>query len=1047
MKEKKPAMVNGSDNTGGGDRHQERESGQAAKGGFAEHVKQRITDVRKDRQTILTAGVVFSGLLALWKAFRLWGGSPSQEREPSRAEKGGPAEQEKQQIPDVQKHRQAIFGCHQKRESGPAEKDGSAKEGKGLIHFVRTHRQPILAVVGGLPGLWALYEAFSLWGFGSPIPPWLGIVAVVSLGIVWLFALCRCVWDLANREDCMYSWNTLLAVIIPMLVMSVLFARLAYRWRLSEKTVILVEASSGSEGTTDHVHSAARLIKDGIERNIRPADRPYVKVILGKGDDKPARGDEKSRSQEIPILELALHYRADMIVSVWQATADANGVISVNFHVVRAPPEIPREFITRREDRPEPVLFNEKDVENFTVPWCAAKDLQSYECGLMIGAGAYASHDWERAEWYFRRALKIIEPKPECTSGSPRDTAPGAQQTAVAAHKKASSWKYLQGDEALLNLYLAHCLFNRGNVKAAVATYDEALRIARTLEPADTRRRAMLGSIHLGRGIAHRTIDEYVLATDDLRKAASYLRSSRDSSAAPRADAGQDGMDVVRWQSAAAEHYSEGEKYLIMREYPHAEEHFKIAADIYRFLAENQPESEPPAPGRGQQSCRAKEPLPYRLRLARTFVRLGEVHKRKALSVARSDVDRDSAIKLLKEAIRITREFPDQRDSHALRIRAEAYRHLGEAYCSLDEESSRQEACRLHKEAVKIWESIPDVNEAAVEQVRVGIAYRQLSSLLDDEPRKQSYHREEIYHYRQAAEALIADRDHAEALLSVLGGIFYTPDPNALKGIWANRTAHHLGNAVLNIAEAEFIHPEPDSHEVYHACRPLAYAVKWYEKAKKQMKVYHACGLLAYAVACYAEAEKRMRTGGKECDGWYKQVHDKERNESLEDDLAWCRTLYGYALLKRAMLKRPGDSHDCDCREAIRILAEANAYLRNGRDSDDQGFLVVDLFSLGLSRAELRETDLARNRLRAAFGGLRDMERTGKRLWYAPHLCNMMDDLSKLCPDLGMADKKTDMTTLKAWLQGDSARKGRLTLDAILRCLDEEAKDAGKAND
>jgi hypothetical protein len=46
-----------------------------------------------------------------------------------------------------------------------------------------------------------------------------------------------------------------------------------------------------------------------------------------------------------------------------------------------------------------------------------------------------------------------------------------------------------------------------------------------------------------------------------------------------------------------------------------------------------------------------------------------------------------------------------------------------------------------------------------------------------------------------------------------------------------------------------------------------------------------------------------------------------------------------------------------------------------------------------------------------------------------------------------MADKKNDVATLKAWLQGDPARKGRLILDAILRCLSEEAKDAGKADD
>ncbi|MHC4692973.1 MAG: hypothetical protein ACYS67_09535, partial [Planctomycetota bacterium] len=162
---------------------------------------------------------------------------------------------------------------------------------------------------------------------------------------------------------------------------------------------------------------------------------------------------------------------------------------------------------------------------------------------------------------------------------------------------------------------------------------------------------------------------------------------------------------------------------------------------------------------------------------------------------------------------------------------------------------------------------------------------------------------------------------------------------------------HHLAFSLTNLAET-------------HICRYRAYLDQQTSDTNEHDTITHskkrpadpndirkACKHLEFAAECYRKAVKKLH---EERDKkWIEIIKEKERNMSLKDDLAWCLTLQGYALIKNRP-KDPNDPNDHNeyYRNVKKILVKAKNRFRELRDVDES-HRVLSLFALTVSQVEL----------------------------------------------------------------------------------------------
>ncbi|MHC4692974.1 MAG: tetratricopeptide repeat protein [Planctomycetota bacterium] len=563
----------------------------------------------------------------------------------------------------------------------------------------------IIAIVGPcIAGIFAFWEGFGQWWFGFPVPFWIYFVLATVILVIWVVAFCGYYGEAhpermpaqkkKEQEEkgklrCL-SINMFVMIAIPVLLLGVLGGNLAINWRLTEKIVILVEPFEGDE---EKPYYLARAVKSGIERNIRLSDRHCIKVVLGKS--------HKDKSiKEVPLDERALKYRADMVISGWCTKRNSEFLIGTNFHVVRLPQGLPAVFRRQESDYPLSMIFDNKEIENFRVHFTLG-GLLEYDSILIIGAGAYASGKWDMAEHYFRKALDLIKKGQVCTSSDQNRVSQYfpyyARKIVEQRRKKVYSEEYIEGDKALLKLYIGHCLFNQGRLDCAIDYYHEAVKQGEEIPESDMRYSEILTNAYMGRGIAYREKNEFDLAAHDFKKLAGHSLFSDGFEPRRTYESRYPVKGSVGLKVYTKRFYERGEKYLKSRAHPHAQSELETSVKMLRAL------SNEAFTNKLEQECS--------FLLAKSLVRLGEVHSRQALPETWNEKHTNSAIKYLNEASNIIEELKqdeadvnDVFDEHDLKeLHADCLRHLGDVHRLMDRIDDVNDANDYHGKARDLW--------------------------------------------------------------------------------------------------------------------------------------------------------------------------------------------------------------------------------------------------------------------------------------------------------------------------------------------------------
>lgn len=888
------------------------------------------------------------------------------------------------------------------------------------------------AIISGFVAAW---QGFGQWWFGFPVSKWIPIVVAVLLNAIWLAAVCKYLSDRQENVVRLLSWNTLLMITLPTLVLGVLMGYFATRWQLMRKIVILVEPFDRIDQVQDSgtfvqdPEGIAETIKSGLERAIRSELKSLdVRVVLGKRH-------EKGRSEDIPLDELALKYRADMVISGWYVErivdSDTEFLVCPKFQVVRVPKPLPEVFRTRSNVYPETITFSRKEIEKFDVN-LKLGNLLPYEATLILGAGAYASGDWKMAQHFFTEAIWKAE-KLDSPENCLKTNVESSEKVSEAKKKGQSSVKHeqLKGDKALLQLYIGHCLINRGEYERAIIRYDDAVEAGKEILPSDMRYGDILASAYLARGVAYRRVNAFELAGRDFETAGGYLPTSLGPRPLRAEQAKFLSGDREKLLEGAEKYYNRGERYLIQSEHRHAQAYLEMSVEFYRKLLKGMPTT--------VQDI-------YSLKLAESLVRLGETHNRLAKPELRDDENTQLAIERLEEAIGLTGRFGNQEDRTMLEIRADALRHLGEAYRAQDKNDEVKKALHYHADANSIWLKLEKLKntekqktkiliKVAGEKTRIGNVYRRLDDLDPDE--------------KHLTNALCA---YKEAIRK-LGGEEYLKIPypdsndnmvdvNEVKDKLETETAkkiiiHHLAHSIGNLAETH-IKRSLDESDRQDPNDPNELDE---QKIKKDIET--ACELLDYATRCYRVAVNKLH--GEMDPNWIKRIRNEERNLDLRDDLAWCLTLYGYALIKQGP-PDPNDPNDYYDRVS-RILTQAKRCFDELRDADvEQGHLVFNFFALTVPQLELEQPQVPQQTFLDACNLLRDLTREEKKVWYMDYVCDILDELinRKFHIAEEPKDDEANFENLKNWLKASRVREGRRALDKIIESMQKKLKAGGK---
>ena len=463
----------------------------------------------------------------------------------------------------------------------------------------------------------------------------------------------------------------------------------------------------------------------------------------------------------------------------------------------------------------------------------------------------------------------------------------------------------------------------------------------------------------------------------------------------------------------------------------------------------------------------------YRLGLAGSLVRLGEVHHRQAGSENPEYAARAAeAIKQLEEANKILK---DRGDDKSKRFRAECLRHLGIAHFAKQERDEYKTAEDYHKQAQELWKNLKIYNEVAGELARIGDVHRRRATLGDKDLNEFD---NAIEKYKEAAEELWAE-DYLDSLDS---DSQTNSDPNAkrcelVEKVMAAKNAHHLANALTHLAEA-------------HIERHRETEQKNWEADPADLS--KAIGLLDCAVKCYRRVLKEKEKEDKKVDKDKKknQVDKKEkekeekqktwsdllaeeRNPDLRDDLAWCLTIRGYGLLMHARhLREQGLSKkkEATLKEAETILQKAEKVLQEAvalhrelpGEDEDKDNLAWNLFALAAAQYGLVEKDSEKLKagersLLEACKMLRKMTRRKKKIWFSDYLEDCLTVLSENEHVRGLMkeetkngeakneeakkeerEKKDDIDKLVDWWRSSVVREGKEALDNIISALEEK---------
>ena len=884
---------------------------------------------------------------------------------------------------------------------------------KPLWAVAKKHWAPLTALTPTIPGLFAFWRWFpQYWsGFWRHGLIWL-VISGVAVALIWLVALVVCL--IKRRQLKPWHWEAALAIGIPFLVGGILLTSFVHRWRTTRNVLIFVEPFSGIGKQHDGI---AERIKIGIEKEIPPEDKRRVKVMLGN-----KRESDSADSAE--LQEIAKRHLADMIIS--GSYIDDGGKVHVctNFRVVHVPKELPAVF-RGRESFPQIRVFSKQEIENASVYFVVGPALEC-ECSLMLGAGAYASENWEMAEKYFRKALCKIE-KRESKIRKRQSLDPNSDPNSETPEQQL---KRLKADKALAQLYCGHALINQDKLAQAIGQYDDAIEHCKEASAGNIRCQEILAWAYVSRGIAYRQRNAFEAAAADFQEVGEYSRLANYSGKREGYDLPTySAEDEVELYKLAKGWYKHGEEYLTGGTLVHAQTEFEMSAQVFGKL-------------RKISHLTASRRL-YDFEFARSLVRLGEVHHRQAGSENPEYAARAAeAIKKLEEANKILK---DANDPNSIRLRAECLRHLGIAHFAKQERDEYKTAEDYHKQAQELWKSLKIYNEVAGELVRIGDVHRRLATLGDKDLNEFD---NAIEKYKDAVKKL-----GAKAYLASLDSDSQTKsDPNRetndlVRKAVAAKNAHHLANALTHLAEA---------HIERHRERDRDTEQKNWEADPNDLS--KAIGFLDCAVKCYRgvlgelkkeQEEKDADKGGKKGKEKrkYAEVLREERNKDLRDDLAWCLTIRGYGLLMQARHlreQRLPKKKEATLKEAEQVLQEAQGFHRElpGEDEDKDN-LAWNLFALAAAQYELVEKDseklkAGKRSLLEACNMLREMTRKKKKIWFSDYLEDSLNVLWEHAQETkGKHVKEEDIKKLREWWKSNVVREGKEALDNIIRELEK----------
>ena len=848
-------------------------------------------------------------------------------------------------------------------------------------------------------GLLTFYEGFGEWWFGfwPKAWPWL-VGSVVLFVIFWLILFCKYLWD--RQENKVDTCNTILVIALPFLLLGFFLASFFWHWRNTEKVVILVEQFKGAEKGAD----VARSIKSHLDKAIHFPDRRCVKVILGKNYEED--------SKEIPLHEHAIKCRADMIISGWYKKTGNTTLVCVNFHLANTPKSFPAVFRGRENRYPETFIFSEQEMNNFNIDFCLGK-LLTHEFKLILGAGAYASGNWEMAEKYFDEALKSMKSNKESVL---QDSCP----------KNDERKKLLEIDEALLHLYSGYSLVNQDKLTKAITQFSEAIKLCErkfnTEEKdqettarayTDAKYQEILARAYMGRGITYRERNSFKAATADFQKVERCPLRSDELKLGGEYDFPE---NMVELNNLAENYLKDGDNYLKDGMLVHAQAELEISEELFSRLS--------------KKALLTAQKRQYDYGLAQSIVRLGEAHNRQALHEIRDDEHTNQAIKCLNDALKVIEDLEGQGGpgrADLLVLKADCLRHLGDAHRAIDMIEKVEKAIGYHTDAEKLWEmdELKDYkgagSQAGGELARIGDVYRRLCDLEYDSNEKklneiiEFYNSKAIFFYEEAIKkrggeaylnALYSNQPDQQARLA-------QEEKDLIEKSMEEKNAHHLASSLGNLAETLINRENPND---------LKTAIK----------------LLECAGECFRRAQEKL---DEEDPDWTKKL-EEERNQTLRDDLAWCLTFHGYALVRQGPPEDANESIETKYyEEAKKILDEAEKNHRKlPSDKVDKFNLALNRFALVIPLFELNQNWDALKTFHDACLRLRRMTREQKKIWHTDYVCNMFKKLqeAEIKVDGKTLIDKEKYDHLNAWLSSTHVRAGRQTLEEIIGEAEEE---------
>jgi tetratricopeptide (TPR) repeat protein len=402
----------------------------------------------------------------------------------------------------------------------------------------------------------------------------------------------------------------------------------------------------------------------------------------------------------------------------------------------------------------------------------------------------------------------------------------------------------------------------------------------------------------------------------------------------------------------------------------------------------------------------------YNFQLARSLVRLGEVHNRRAKPELRHDEHTERAIKYLNEARNIIEalEARGVADLDGLSsLHPDCLRHLGDAYRAMDQEDEVKNAIKYHAKAKRLWVDIGNKNEAGGELTRIGEVHRRLCDL---NPKEHSVQLDKAIGAFKGAVEIRGGGKYLKALIDIEspGGQANLSKERKwlIEGSMEGINAHHLASSLTCLAEVKM------------------------HKDSSKLDLEYAAILLDCASECYCLTQEKLDE--KVC-SFVNKIIKKERNLTLKDDLGWCLTLHGYALIRQGMepFEAPEDP-DTYYKDVCEILDKAGTCYK-APDVDDEGHLVLNLFALSLAQFKLYEEEEAQTTLLEACRLLRRVIRKQKKVWYNDYIRDIIDELQD---NKFLKEEGSHLGDVRKWLDSEHVRNGRRGLDEIIRIMDEK---------